>query len=271
MATGLTSRIKARLQRAAYRNAFRSADCMIYISEHLRDLYRQNAGNVAECRSLIGYLGINDDAWAAATAASNSAVSHDPYTVLCISAMAPWKGAETLVSAIGVLRGKGVPARLRLVGPWPDARYESIVRNRIESEGVQSAVDVAGRVSVEQLHREYASAAVYCLMSKCESFGIPALEGQAFGVPVVGSNVCAMPEICGSGGVYGPPDDPESTASLLLPFLTDPGYRETMSRLARQNANRFHWDDCSRPLLDLLMPGAGMVSSKNTVPVSTAV
>ena len=89
-------------------------------------------------------------------------------------------------------------------------------------------------------------------MSRCESFGIPAVEAQAFGTPVVGSSTCAMPEIGGRGGVFCNPNDVEQTAELLGRLLEDGEHWQDMSDRARENAAQFRWERVSRPLLDVL-------------------
>ena len=166
--------------------------------------------------------------------------------------MAPWKGADTLVKAVSLLRQRDIPATAKLVGPWPSPEYRNHVEGLIQSLSLQEAVAITGKVSREELWQNYASAQVFCLMSQCESFGIPAVEAQAFGTPVVGANVCAMPEIGGEGGVFGPPTDSESTADLLESVLTESETWDRLSTAARENVKRFDWDVCSRPLLRIV-------------------
>jgi glycosyltransferase involved in cell wall biosynthesis len=245
-----TERAKARLQRSAYRHAWRHADLMAYNSQHMRDLYRDNASGIPEGRACIVYQGVNENTFAAAQAARGKIERH-PHTIVSVSTMARWKGAETLVVAIDHLRHRGIDARLRLVGSWPHADARQRVDQEIEQRKLRDRVTVVGEVSVEQLHHEYASARVFALMSRCESFGIPAVEAQAFGTPVVGATGCAMPEIGGAGGVFGPPGDPQVAADLLAPLLTDDTAWQTLSQRARVNVERFRWETCSRPLLQM--------------------
>ncbi|MBL8848552.1 MAG: glycosyltransferase [Planctomycetaceae bacterium] len=241
-------RFKGRLQRAAYRRAYSGADLMVYNSRHMQDLYARNARGTTPAPACIAYQGIDD---ATHEAASRVSENRDPWTILSVSVMAHWKGAETLIDALQCLRSRNLPARLRLVGPWPDAAYEARIRRQIDDRNLQAAVEITGMLPLEELRAAYASAQVFCLMSRCESFGIPAVEAQAFGTPVVGSNVCAMPEVCGAGGVFGPPDDAAATARLLEPLLTDNDHWSQLSLAARANAAKYRWSECSQPLLSL--------------------
>ncbi len=243
-------RRKAAVQRYAYRHARRHARLMCYNSRYMQRLYRENAGGDPEPTGEVVYQAIDETTHRQASA---STVSNrkQPGLIVSVSAMAPWKGSDVLVEALAILHRQGCRARLRLVGPWPDRQYEAMVRHKISVLGLEESVTITGKVSKEELHRHYAEASVYCLMSRCESFGIPAIEAQAFGTPVVGSSVCAMPEICGEGGLFGPPRDPIRTAGLLGHLLDDKEAWRTRSELARINAARYRWETCSLPLLKM--------------------
>jgi glycosyltransferase involved in cell wall biosynthesis len=247
---GLGQRQKAALQRRAYRQAMRKAAIMVYNSHYMRDAYRRNAGGGVERASEIAYQAIDDEAHELARSAC-TAVEKQPRLILSVSVMAAWKGVDVVVDALGCLHRRGCRATLRLVGPWPDAAYKAFVREKIARQGLDEYVTVTGKVPRSELYRHYAEARVFCLMSRCESFGIPALEAQVFGTPVVGSSTCATPEICGSGGVYGPPNDAGQTAILLEELLENADAWERVSRRARENAARFRWEVCSQPLLKM--------------------
>jgi glycosyltransferase involved in cell wall biosynthesis len=166
--------------------------------------------------------------------------------------MAPHKNAETLVRAFAIVRTTHPQARLVLAGAWPDAEYERRIRTLAAAVDLAAAVEFTGHVSREHLDQLYAESRVFGLMSRCESFGIPAIEAQLFGTPVVTSSVCAMPEIGGAGGVYCDPDDIAGIAAALNRLLDDDAEWSQLSAQARQNADRFAWIRCSRPLVDLI-------------------
>lgn len=239
-------RMKARLQRIGYRKAFQNAALMIYISGHLRDLYRSDNQGRPEADSEVAYVGLNEATYAAAEEHRN--LQREPFSILSVSAMASWKGAHTLVDAVEILRKRDIPAKLRLVGPWPDASYEEQIRQQIRSKRLDDAVEILGRVSDEELHRQYASNQVFALMSHCESYGIPSAEAMAFGTPVVSTTCCAISEVCATAGDFGPVEDPVWTADALSSVLTDRQHWEELSCNARQRAQSLTWENCVRPL-----------------------
>lgn len=240
---------KAWLQRRAYRRAMKTADVMVFNSRYMQQAYRANAG-IEEQRGLVVYQAADDATRARAAAAGG--VPRRPNRILCVSVMGPHKNAETLVRALREVRAAGPDAHLVFAGSWPDPAYERNIRGLVDALGLGAAVEFAGFVAREQLDRLYAEARVFCLMSRCESFGIPAIEAQLFGTPVVSSTVCAIPEIGGTGGIYRDPDDVAGVAAALRTLLADEAEWQRLSNAARANAARFSWRECSRPLIELV-------------------
>ena len=137
---------------------------------------------------------------------------------------------------------------LKLVGPWPVPQYEAQIRALISRLNLDRHVEITGCVSREVLHQSYAEATVFCLLSRCESFGIPALEAQIFGTPAVLSEGCAMPEVCGDGATSVPADDPQRAADALVDVFEKSTWRRELSQAALENSARFRWSECSTPL-----------------------
>lgn len=253
--TSRRDRAKAWLQRRAYRSAVQHATLLVYLSRFLRAAYVANAG--AEERDyVIAPAGLHDDILAASRDES-ARCRHEPNRIVCVSAMAPHKGIETVLDAFARLHVKGVAsAELHLVGGWPNPGYEAAMRQRVTALGLETSVRFHGFVPREALLEHYARASVFCLMSRCESFGIPAVEAQCFGTPVVSSDCCAIPEVCGAGGIYPAPGDAEGTAAALARLLTDPAAWTRCSAAARANALQYTYEQTARPLLRIFEIGA---------------
>lgn len=242
-------RWKARLQRIGYGKAFANAGLMLYISGHLRSLYAGDNPGRKESPHEIAYVGLNDDTYEAAERFAD--LPRDPHSILSVSAMASWKGVHTLVDAVAKLRQRDIPAVLRLVGPWPQPEYEKQIREQIERLGLNEAVEILGRVSDEELHRQYAVNQVYALPSHCESYGIPAAEAMAFGTPVVSTTCCAISEICAPAGRFGPAEDPDWTADALQELLTNQDAWNELSTNAKKRAATLTWQECYKPFLKI--------------------
>lgn len=244
----LLEKIKAALQRKVYKEAMHVSNIMIFNSKFMRWAYRKNAG-FEERASEVVYQAIDEETHEAADHHRN-AVSKNPSQILSVSAMAPHKGIETLVRAVDILRrSHGFSAHLALIGAWPDKGYEKKIRALVKELDLEKEVNFKGFVPREDLYRYYAESKIFCLMSWCESFGIPAVEAQAFGTPVISSNCCAIPEVCGDGGVYPDPGNFKVVADQMARLLTDDNAWTQLSEAAILNAKKYRWDLCSKPLI----------------------
>ena len=98
---------------------------------------------------------------------------------------------------------------------------------------------------------------MFALPTLREAFGLAFVEAMAFGLPVVGSRIEAMPEIVvdGETGLLVPPRDPAALAGALSALLADPARARRMGEAGRARvAERFGWDRAIGRMLDVLRP-----------------
>jgi glycosyltransferase involved in cell wall biosynthesis len=254
MSTGRT-RTKAFLQRQAFGRAQRHARVMAFNSSYMRELYGAWFG-LPGGRSVIAYQGIDDQLFTSDLSRLGWA-EREPI-VLSVSVMARHKAVEVLVDAFAIVRAGVADARLYLVGAWPDPSYLEEVRTLVRKLGIENSVSITGYVSDEELRRLYGISKVYCLLSRCESFGIPAIEAQAFGTPTVVAADTAAPEVARGRVVAS--NDPTEAARALQELLGSETAWNEQSEAAMLNVQRFWWSTCSEPLvLELKKMESGLV------------
>lgn len=244
---GPAEAIKAAMQRVAYRNAVRTASMIFYISNFLREAYVANAATSERSHEIV-YCGMDDDLLAAA--AKRMPVEQRRNQIVSVSMMARHKDVETLVRAVAGLRDvHGIRPRLVLAGGWPDASYRAEMERLVETLALKDQIEMTGHLSRSELFRLYGESRVFSLMSRCESFGIPAVEAQCFGTPVVAANCCAAPEICGSGGTYPEPGDAVGASKALADLLSDSSRWNELSQSAVENSAKYRYETCAKPMM----------------------
>lgn len=131
------------------------------------------------------------------------------------------KGGEVLLSAWRLVRKQLPDAELAIAGP---------ARGR--PSGLPPGVSWLGRLDRAQLEDQYRSATVFVMPSLFEAWGHVFVEAMGYGLPCVGSDCCAMPEIIEDGvtGILVPPGEPEPLASALAGLLGDPAMAAAMGR-----------------------------------------
>ena len=113
---------------------------------------------------------------------------------------------------------------------------------RIERSPRKHDIEVLGYVPDSELDALYARAAIFAFPSLDEGFGMPVLDAMSRGVPVLTSNVSAMPEVAGDAGLLVDPSDTASIFDGLRRMTTDPALREHLRQAGYQRAREFTWE-----------------------------
>jgi glycosyltransferase involved in cell wall biosynthesis len=94
-------------------------------------------------------------------------------------------------------------------------------------------------LSNTQIVAEYEACDIVCFASTYEGFGMPIIEAQAVGRPVVTSNFGAMKEIAGDAAVLVDPYDIDSIRAGILGVITNANLRDNLILKGSQNIKRF--------------------------------
>ena len=109
------------------------------------------------------------------------------------------------------------------------------------SKNLKGRVKVLGFIPKEDLITLYSAAHLYIYPSLYEGFGLPTLEAQACGCPVISSNVTSLPEVGGNSVEYFDPYDVKSISNTMLKVLKDNKLRKNLITLGYKNIQRFSW------------------------------
>lgn len=94
-------------------------------------------------------------------------------------------------------------------------------------------------ISEDEMLEEYRQADIVCFASLYEGFGMPILEAQATGRPVITSNRYSMPEVAGEGALFVDPTSTESIRSGILTIMNSRTLREQLIQRGQENVLRF--------------------------------
>lgn len=113
-------------------------------------------------------------------------------------------------------------------------------------------VHFTGVVSDEQLSSIYASASVVCYISLFEGFGIPILEAFASHVPVITSNLSAMPEVAGSAAWLVNPYDIDEIQNAIFHVINNSTLRTQMVQKGIERLSYYSWDKATEIIKNTL-------------------
>lgn len=113
---------------------------------------------------------------------------------------------------------------------------------RIERSPRKQDIQVLGYVPGPELEELYRRAAIFAFPSLDEGFGMPVLDAMARGVPVLTSNVSAMPEVAGGAALLVDPIDASAIAGGLSRLIADTAFRDALVRAGFARAKEFTWE-----------------------------
>lgn len=102
-----------------------------------------------------------------------------------------------------------------------------------------------GYLPDSQMFHLLAQAIALVFPTKYEGFGIPILEAQSVGTPVVCSAIASLPEVAGEAAVYAD-QTPEAYLRALVRISGDSTLRAELSEQGIENARRFSWSRCAK-------------------------
>lgn len=171
--------------------------------------------------------------------------------ILTVGTIEPRKNLIGLVRAYRNLSAD-LKKRFPLVIAGGKGWNDDKIYREFESKGLKPHLVLAGFVSDRQLARLYQDCCIFAYPSFYEGFGLPVVEAQSFGIPVLTSGVSSLPEAGGEGALYVDPNDTEEITKGLERLLIDDNLRKDLSKKALLNANKFSWDKAAKRTLKVL-------------------
>ena len=76
------------------------------------------------------------------------------------------------------------------------------------------------------------------LMSQYEGFGLPVIEAQSQGLPVICSALPVLREVAGAAALFVSPDDIVGMAAAMLKLIMDDAFRHDLRQSGLANVKR---------------------------------
>jgi alpha-1,3-rhamnosyl/mannosyltransferase len=236
---------------------FRRADLILSVS-------RFNSAQLLEaypdCRDKVAYVpnGADDLFFEPANERERASVRADlglPPGVPYLISVANFQARKNLVRLVRAASRLPEVARgelgLVLLGTGSESEAQPI-REAITAADRRALVVMPGYRQGVALRAAYAEATALVFPSLCESFGIPAAEAMAQGIPIALADSTALPEIGGAAGWYFRPDDDDSLLAAIRALLDQHDERAHRVAVGRRIAEGFRWQAANDRLVAAL-------------------
>jgi glycosyltransferase involved in cell wall biosynthesis len=161
------------------------------------------------------------------------------------------KNIVRIVEAFEIIKKKyNVDHKLILVGKFGFGGEK--IKEKIDGSEYRVDIILTGYVSDDNKYYLLANADAFLFPTIYEGFGLPILEAQSVGTPVVTSNVSSMPEVCGESAVLVDPMDSTEIAEATYKLISDESHKNDIIEKGYENVKRFSWEKCAREVANIM-------------------
>jgi glycosyltransferase involved in cell wall biosynthesis len=213
----------------------------IVLSDHV-GRFIERYGRIDARRMSRVYYGLDPAPFEAAVGAATAdkqslrasfGFAPDDVVFTCVARFAPQKAHDVLLRAFHAAHAERLELRLLLVGDDPFGDGRERAQALADELGLADAVVFAGiRRDVPAI---LAASDVFVMSSLWEGLGLVFLEAMATGLPVLASDVSAVPEVVvdGETGVLVPPADAAALSAGFTRLAADPALRQALGESGR--------------------------------------
>lgn len=137
------------------------------------------------------------------------------------------KNTENVIRALN-----GINCKLIIVGKMTESIMAELNNACTDYENLSNLTN-------EELYQQYVQADIISFPSFFEGFGMPIIEGQATGRPVLTSNIPPMTEVAGEGACFVNPHKTDSVRNGFLKIISESNFRDKIVRIGTDNVRSF--------------------------------
>jgi glycosyltransferase involved in cell wall biosynthesis len=176
--------------------------------------------------------------------------------VLNVGGIHERKNIVKLVHAFaGLVNHRGYSGKLLITGNVSGAPYQRKMKKicdaSVRETGMENRIVFTGYISEQELDSLFRMAGLLIYPSLYEGFGMPILEAMKMGLPVITSNITAMPEVAGGAAYLVDPNSIEDMTSAMSEVLQNRILREEMIEKGLGLVHPYTWENVSERYLEL--------------------
>ena len=166
------------------------------------------------------------------------------------------KNIVRLIKSFSALvKDKGYSGKLVITGKVTGAPYQikmkRLCNNAIHQTGMEERIVFTDFISEKELDSLFRMADMMIYPSLYEGFGIPILEAMKLSVPVITSNVTAMPQVTENAGILVDPYSVPDMTNAISRLLDNPVLRKDLIEKGYKHSEAFTWTKAANKYLSV--------------------
>ena len=155
----------------------------------------------------------------------------------------PRKGLIYLIEAFSQIEPQDFT--LHLFGNSKNSNYLKQLQQKVQELNLNQVIYFHQNSNQEKIKYLYANSDIFVLPSQKETFGIVFLEAMHHSLPIITTNVSAMPELVtdGDNGLLVPVNDIEALSQAMFKLINDAELRITMGNNCKKKLEEsYYWE-----------------------------
>lgn len=173
--------------------------------------------------------------------------------ILYLGTIEPRKNIEGIIEAFNLFKITDTQNEIQLViaggRGWKDERIYKIAADSPFTDQIH----FIGYIPENDKQYIFNLAELFIFPSFYEGFGLPAIEAQACGIPVIAGLNSSFPEIVADSGLLVNPDNINEISWAISQILSNQTLKQTLIDKGLINSQRFSWSSCARETLNYLL------------------
>jgi glycosyltransferase involved in cell wall biosynthesis len=230
----------------------RKADCLVTVSNFSKDDIVKSY-HIDPAKIKVVYNGVANDFFEISEeekiTVQQQLTGAIPYFVF-VGTANKRKNIINILDAFEGFRAKNHEAKLVFAGmnKYWDREMQSFLQNMSFSKDVI----FTGYISTVQLNKIISSSVALLYPSLFEGFGVPIIEAFACGIPVITSNVTAMPEVAGEAALLVDPRSVGEITKAMERIFTDEKLQQNLSLKGKKRIPLFQWSKSAHELWQII-------------------
>lgn len=159
--------------------------------------------------------------------------------VILFIGSAPNKNLKRLIQSL-----EGINCKLEIIGKVPDEEIDLLNDSKVD-------YNICTGLTEDEVIKKYEECDILSLVSTYEGFGMPIVEANIVGRPVITSNCYAMLEIAGDAALLVNPFNIEEIKNGILKIINHDNFRNILCEKGYNNSRRFIISNISDKYLNL--------------------
>jgi len=172
--------------------------------------------------------------------------------IFFLGTLEPRKNVESIIEAFDILKNNHPDLEnLNLIITGEKGWHYQDIFCLINKSPWQKQIKCLGYVSAEEKVCLYNSAELFVFPSYYEGFGLPVLEAQACGLPVIAGLNSSFPEILGDSALLTAPDNLTELSQAIYRILSETEFKQNMINKGFKNVQSFSWEKTAQKTLEI--------------------